>query len=66
MRVTLNGEPQNLRDHLTVAELVRDLGLNQSRIAVEVNRDVLPRDQYAQHRLCEGDLVEVVHFIGGG
>jgi thiamine biosynthesis protein ThiS len=66
MQVTLNGEPRNLRDGLTVAELVDDLGLRARRIAVEINLDVLPRDIYAERALCDGDVVEIVHFIGGG
>jgi sulfur carrier protein len=66
MRVTLNGEPRDLRDGLTVAELVTDLGLRARRIAVEINLDILARDDYAQRPLCDGDVVEIVHFIGGG
>jgi sulfur carrier protein len=66
MRVTLNGEARELREGLTVAELVGDLGLRARRIAVEVNLDVLPRDAYAAHALRDGDVVEIVHFIGGG
>ncbi len=66
MRVTLNGESRDLHDDLTVDELVRDLGLNQRRIAVEVNRDVLLRSEYGERRLRDGDVVEIVHFIGGG
>jgi len=66
MRVTLNGEPRDLRDGLTVAELVSEMGLGARRIAVEINLDVLPRDDYGGRPLCEGDVVEIVHFIGGG
>jgi thiamine biosynthesis protein ThiS len=66
MRVLLNGETRDLRDGVTVDELVCELGLTQRRIAVEVNRDILPRDGYAHHRLQDGDVVEIVHFIGGG
>ncbi len=66
MRVVLNGEARELPDRVTVAQLVNQLGLGARRIAVEVNRDVLPRDRYAVHRLAEGDHVEIVQFIGGG
>jgi len=62
----LNGEPRELRDGLTVDELVGQLGLQARRIAVEINLDVLPRGAYAAHALREGDVVEIVHFIGGG
>src|SRR5215468_4389639 len=66
MRVTLNGEPRDVRDGLTVAELVSDLGLRLRRIAVEINLDILARVDYPRRRLCKGDVVEIVHFIGGG
>jgi thiamine biosynthesis protein ThiS len=66
VRVTVNGEPRDLPESITVAELVGQLGLNQRRIAVEVNRDILPRERYAAHLLSDGDAIEIVHFIGGG
>lgn len=66
MRVTLNGEPRDLRDGLTVAELVNELGLRVRRIAVEINLDILARDDYEQRALRDGDVVEIVQFIGGG
>jgi sulfur carrier protein len=66
MLVTLNGEPREMREGLTVAELVSEMGLAARRIAVEINLDVLPRDDYARRPLREGDVVEIVQFIGGG
>jgi sulfur carrier protein len=66
MRVTLNGEARDLLEGLTVNDLVDELGLGKRRIAVEVNRDILPRDDYARYALREGDVVEIVQFIGGG
>ena len=66
MRVSVNGEPRDLPESITVAELVGQLGLSQRRIAVEVNRDILPRERYAAHSLSDGDAIEIVHFIGGG
>jgi len=66
MRVTLNGETRDLREGITVSDLIDDLGLVQRRIAVELNRGILPRDDYPQRLLREGDVLEIVHFIGGG
>lgn len=66
MRVTLNGEPRELRDGVTVADLVGELGLGARRVAVEINLDVLARDDYAQRALRDGDVVEIVQFVGGG
>ena len=66
MRVTVNGESRELSDAATVADLVTHLGLNQRRIAVEVNYDIVPHEQYPMRSLRDGDTVEIVHFIGGG
>ncbi len=66
MRVTLNGDARELRDGVTVDDLIRELGLGERRIAVEINLDIVPRDAFAQRRLRDGDVVEVVQFIGGG
>ena len=66
MQVTLNGEARQLRDGFTVAELVSELGLLTRRIAVEINLDILPREAYERHPLREGDVVEIVQFVGGG
>jgi sulfur carrier protein len=66
VHLTVNGEERALEESLTVADLVAQLGLSQRRIAVEVNRDIVPRDVYATWTLRNGDDVEIVHFIGGG
>ena len=66
MRVTLNGEERELRAGVTIADLVVQLGIAERRIAVELNRDILPRDDYGTRVLSDGDEVEIVHFIGGG
>ena len=60
-RVTVNGESRELPGAVTVAELVTELGLNQRRIAVEVNCDIVPREHYAAQRLQDGDTVIVVN-----
>ena len=65
MRVRLNGEARECPSGVTVADLVAELGLGERRIAVELNRDVLPREAY-ERALRDGDEVEIVHFIGGG
>ena len=51
---------------MTLADLVAELGLGAKRIAVEVNRDIVPREEYEQCRLLTGDEIEIVHFVGGG
>ncbi|MBM4254356.1 MAG: sulfur carrier protein ThiS [Deltaproteobacteria bacterium] len=66
MTVTLNGEERTCREGSTIADLVDELGLGKKRIAVEVNRDILPRDEYVTYRIQPGDHIEIVHFVGGG
>lgn len=66
MRVVINGEPRTLPEGCTVADLVVELGLQNRRIAVEINREIVPRTRYAEHRIREADRVEIVHFVGGG
>ncbi len=66
MQVAVNGEPREVEEHLSLAALLRDLGMVPGRVAVEVNEEVVPRDGYGQRRLASGDRVEIVHFVGGG
>lgn len=67
MQIILNGEPFVLHSTPpTVTALVTQLELQQRRIAVEVNREIIPRSAHDQHELQAGDQVEIVHAIGGG
>jgi thiamine biosynthesis protein ThiS len=66
MTIVLNGEERECREEMTIADLVNELKLGKRRIAVEVNREIIPRDHYATHRLNAGDHIEIVHFVGGG
>lgn len=62
----MNDEPRTLAAGATVAELVSTLGLGPRRVAVELNRAIVPRADYAATRLADGDTVEIIHFVGGG
>ena len=62
----MNDEPRMLQPGATVADLVATLGLGPRRIAVEVNRAIVPRAEYAATSLHDGDAVEIIHFVGGG
>jgi thiazole synthase len=64
--LTINGEPRQLPTPLTLAELLDRLGHDRRRIAVEVNRAVVPQTQHASHVLASGDAVEIVTLVGGG
>ena len=66
MQIQLNGENHELAETRTLEELVRELSLTPQRVAIELNRNVVRRDQWAQTILNEGDRVEIVHFVGGG
>lgn len=65
MKLTVNGDPVTLNG-ATVADLVAQLSLQGRRLAVEVNRDIVPKSEHDAFRLNNGDVVEIVHAIGGG
>lgn len=66
MQITLNGEYRALEGIVTLERLLADMGLNPQKIAVERNREIVPRSSYAETILNDGDALEIVHFIGGG
>jgi thiazole synthase len=66
MHITINDEPRTFPAPLSVAELLRQLGRDPLRVAVEVNQSIVRRDEHRQHELAEGDRVEIVTLVGGG
>jgi sulfur carrier protein len=66
IHVTLNGDNRQIREGLTVLDLLSDLGLHPRLIVVEHNREILDRDLYSQTEVRDGDTLELVHFVGGG
>jgi sulfur carrier protein len=66
MLLTVNGEPFDAPAGITVRGLVERLGLDQGPVAVERNREVVPRAEHAATELAENDVLEIVHFVGGG
>jgi|TARA_Y100000588_G_C13486618_1_gene599151 thiamine biosynthesis protein ThiS len=66
MQIILNGTEKNFQDQISIATLIRELGLDKRKIAVERNREIVPRTAFNSVSLCEGDKIEIVHFIGGG
>jgi thiamine biosynthesis protein ThiS len=66
MRITLNGEPHELPAPVTVDALLRTLGIDSRRVAVERNLVVVRRAHYDREVVGEGDEVEIVNFVGGG
>lgn len=66
MNITLNGQPHALSQDRSVADLVRTLGYENKRIAVERNGQIVPRSLHAQTPLTGGDVIELVVAVGGG
>jgi len=66
VEIVYNGQPRQVGERLSVAELLSDMGLEPRQLAVEVNLQLVPRDRHAECPLREGDRVEVVTLVGGG
>ena len=66
MKIEINGEPRSFDSPLTLSSLIEHLGMKSDRVAVELNRDIVPRDRWQEIHLSEGDRLEIVHFVGGG
>ncbi len=66
MEITVNGQPRQVAEATTIAQLLEQLGLAGRFVAVEVNLEVVPRARHAEHRLTPGDRLEIVTLVGGG
>jgi thiamine biosynthesis protein ThiS len=66
MQIRLNGEAQILKEEITVEALLETFRLDARKVAVELNRAIVPRSLYGETSLQEGDQIEIVKFIGGG
>ena len=66
MNLTINGEERQFMAPLNVEELLKDIGLDARKVAVERNLEIVPKSHYGQIALADGDRLEIVHFIGGG
>jgi sulfur carrier protein len=66
IRIQLNGEPHGADSGITVARLIEQLKLKPGRIAVEINRAVVPKMSFEHAIINDGDVVEIINFVGGG
>jgi sulfur carrier protein len=71
MNLHINGESHAFADPsppatFTLATLIESLAMKSDRVAVELNREIVPRDRWLQTPLRDGDRLEIVHFVGGG
>ena len=66
MRLQINGEQKEFDNGLSLAQLVERLAMKPDRVAIERNREIVPRGDWAETTLADGDRLEIVHFVGGG
>jgi sulfur carrier protein len=66
MEIIVNGEKQTVPEGFTASQLVDSMQLQGRRIAMEVNREIVPRSTYDKHIFRAGDSIEIVHAVGGG
>ena len=66
VEITVNGQSRRVDEGITLAGLLEELGLAGKHLAVEVNLELVPHQFHAQHRLADGDQLEIVTLVGGG
>ena len=65
VQILVNGEAIHI-DEMSVAQYLESLSIDPRRVAIELNLDILPKGEYGKSLLKEGDMLEIVHFVGGG
>lgn len=66
MNLIINGEDRLFDSTLTISALLDRLGMKPDRVAVELNRELVPRERWTETQLADADKLEIVHFVGGG
>ena len=66
MNLIINGEDRQFDSALTISALLDRLGMKPDRVAVELNRELVPRERWGTTQLSDDDKLEIVHFVGGG
>jgi thiamine biosynthesis protein ThiS len=66
MELLVNGEPKSCAEATSLAGFIEQLGMKGDRVAVELNREIVPRTTWDKVQLHDGDRLEIVHFVGGG
>ena len=66
MEVHVNGQLRHFEPPMTLLALLREVGLLERRVAIEVNQEVIARGRHADHVLSDGDRIEIIQAIGGG
>ena len=66
LTITVNGENRQVESGTSVAGLLGELGITGRRVAVERNREIVPRATWENAAVTEGDIFEIIEFVGGG
>ena len=66
MKISLNGVEQHIERSLSVADLLLENGYAERKVAVEINREIVPKSLHAERVIHDGDNVEIVQALGGG
>ena len=66
MTLTINGQEREFKTVSNISDLISQLGMKADRVAVELNRELVPRDSWPETPITDGDKLEIVHFVGGG
>lgn len=66
MLITVNGEKGEHQNGLSISSMLESLGIKEAHVAVELNKDIVPRTQFSEKQLKENDCLEIVTFVGGG
>ncbi|HSN39128.1 MAG TPA: sulfur carrier protein ThiS [Burkholderiales bacterium] len=64
--IVLNGQSRTCAPGRTLCDLLAEAGYAQARVAVEVNREIVPKSEHARREIRDGDRIEIVHALGGG
>jgi len=66
MQITVNGENKEFPPETSLSELLKSFDFDERYVAVELNREIVPRAQFSEKLLLEDDILEIVTFVGGG
>ena len=66
LSVTVNGEPRRVTAGASIAGMLRELGIDPRKVAVERNLQIVPKSTLDDVPVADGDRFEIVHFVGGG
>jgi sulfur carrier protein len=66
IEVTINGARESVAGEISIAEYLRGREIDPRSVVVELNLEIIDRSEYVSRRLCEGDSLEILRFVGGG